>query len=179
MINSALKRSLAAKSTQQGSVLLISLMLLIVITLLTFTVTETSNIQQKVTGNTRDYMFALQVAEEAALEAQGAVNNLNFTANGGSNGYYYGVDDLVCPAAGTCYMGVVEQADLFDDANWVKSKQATTGVPIPGCSGAASVCNVKGRYIIIFQGLINITLCGEDPLAAITNQYADQQAGAL
>ncbi|NRB37358.1 MAG: hypothetical protein HRU20_02685 [Pseudomonadales bacterium] len=46
---------------QSGSVLLISLMLLVVATLLTFSVTESSSLQLKMTENSRDYLFALQV----------------------------------------------------------------------------------------------------------------------
>ncbi|NRB37359.1 MAG: hypothetical protein HRU20_02690 [Pseudomonadales bacterium] len=71
-------------------------------------------------------------AEEAALEAQHQVNTLPYTATGGVNGYYYGAEDLTCSGDGACYMGAVEQSDLFNQATWRKSTLSAKGVPIPG-----------------------------------------------
>ena len=176
MINPQVKQmSIKSKSSQQGSVLLVSLMLLILVTLLTFSMTDDVNIQQKVIGNTRDHMLALQVAEQAVLEAEANISSLAYTANGGTAGLYDAT--VTCPSGEACAEKVFH-ADLFDDSNWVKSTPAVTGIP---CRTGATLaeCSLKGRYIIINEGKINLNLTGSDELIAQTNQYADQQTGAV
>lgn len=67
-MHSNLFRSLPKK--EQGAILFVSLILLIVLTLLAFTALRTATIQERMTGNARDRGIAFQAAEAALRAAE-------------------------------------------------------------------------------------------------------------
>lgn len=94
---------------QQGSALIISLVILIVMTLIGITGVGTSTLEEKMAGNTRDKALAFQAAEAALRdgEAYFANNVVSVTAafNGANAGLY--------PAG--------SNPDVFDSATWDNS----------------------------------------------------------
>ena len=166
---------------QQGSVLLISLMLLIVVTLLTFTASETVLLQEKMASGSKDTELALQVAEAALLEAEATVRGMNrntflnafsITGDAGTQGYY---DGTSCDGTdANCYMNTLR--DLFDNNTWVNAIPATNGVE---CGNGDPNCKLTGEFIIIKLGTLNATASGAQVLEAVTNQYQSQSAQVM
>jgi len=61
---------------QQGSTLVISLMILVVMTLIGLTGIATSTLEEKMAGNTRDQAVAFQAAEAALRNGENYYNNI-------------------------------------------------------------------------------------------------------
>lgn len=164
------------RQRQRGSVFLISLMLLIVVTLLTFTVSESVLLQEKMTGSSRDNELALQAAEYALMQGEAAVRGMDlnkftyaFSLTGDLNankGYYDGTacDGLVAD----CYMNKLR--DVFAESTWVNAIDASS----VSCGNGSTTCKLKGQYIIIKLGTITATGSGAAHLEAVTNQYQSQ-----
>lgn len=55
---------------QRGAALIISLLLLLVMTILALSASQTSRVQERMAGNSRDYQLALQAAETALRAAE-------------------------------------------------------------------------------------------------------------
>ena len=64
------------KSSQTGSALIVSLMILLVLTLIGVTAMSGSNLEEKMSGNSRDTMLAFQASEAALREGERVVANL-------------------------------------------------------------------------------------------------------
>lgn len=156
---------------QQGSVLLISLMLLIVVTLLTFAASDLVMVQGKMTANSRDDLLAFEVAESAAKEAEQKLLDYDFTIDGGVLGHYDGECDEDDPG---CY--IVSLGDLYDAATWEKSTQAVKTI---SCGNGDPACQLAGRYIIIRMGTVDTTLSRTETVQSFSNQYQDQGEGAI
>ena len=62
-------------STQQGAVLVVGLIFLLIMTLLGVSSMSTSNLEEKMSGNTRDRELAFQAAESALREAERVVQD--------------------------------------------------------------------------------------------------------
>ena len=182
-------KSFSRASYQKGSVLLISLMILIVLTLLTFTTTRSVLLQEKMTANTRDTMLALQVAEAAIAEAEAKTATFSYTLDG-TNGFYDGttcdgdteedsgeVDGDNNPIVIKCYMNaIMDMGGYFSDATWVKSTEADDGIT---CGNGDSNCELKGRYIVVDLGQRTITLSGQSSVLTVANHYQDQNVKSV
>lgn len=168
---------------QKGSVLLMSLMLLIVVTLLTFSVTQTVLLQEKMTNNDRDAALTLQVAEAALLAGEARIKTLTLAdfdtkfsiegegKNGTEKGFYEG---MTCDGTMTkCYINALSAP--YADSTWVN---AITTKTVP-CGNGESSCLLTGKYVIVRLGLMNVTNTGAANMHAITNQYQDQGAKAI
>lgn len=78
---------------QQGAVLIMSLLMLFVLTLIGVSSINTTTMEEKMSGNTRNRMLAFQAAESALVEARRTITSfagsVESTANtSGSAGYY-------------------------------------------------------------------------------------------
>lgn len=74
-------------TAQKGSVLIVSLIILLVLTMIGVTAMGTSSLEEKMAGNSRDHELAFQAAEAALTDAQtfieGIVATTGFTNVGG------------------------------------------------------------------------------------------------
>lgn len=74
---------------QRGAVLVISLLLLLVLTLLGVGSMQTTSLQEKMAGNTRDRAVAMQAAEFAVRDAEAFIEGIVTTGGfTGTNGLY-------------------------------------------------------------------------------------------
>ena len=167
---------------QQGSVLLISLMLLIVLTLMTFTISNSVLLQGKMTGSIRDDTLALQVAESALNDAERFVNTRELAdyTLAGNQGLYDGQCDI---DDASCYLNIFDDTDfdIFSALQWVdnNSRAATTPVACPfGDACPLPDRYQPGRFKVILLGDVDLTLSGSERIRQITNQYQDQADGA-
>lgn len=171
------------KQGQKGSVLLISLMLLIVVTLLTFSVSEAVLLQEKMTSGDKDSQLSLQAAESALLEGEARIRSLDLTAfdtsfsvaGDGSNGSVKGhYDGMSCDGTNPdCYMNALNNP--FEDAAWENAIDTAT----VDCGNGEAGCKLSGKYMIVKLGIVNVTSSGSERLEAVTNQYQNQGEGAL
>jgi type IV pilus assembly protein PilX len=89
---------------QNGSALIISLLILLVMTMLGITVMSTSTLEEKMAANDRSHKVSFENAELTLTQAEESV--LNGAIGDGDTGYYdKTVDD--------------ETVDYFDTGNWV------------------------------------------------------------
>ena len=74
---------------QQGSILVVSLLILVVLTMIGVSSMSSSSLQERMSGNFRDREIAFQSAEAAVSYAESYVRDHINTANlGNANGYY-------------------------------------------------------------------------------------------
>jgi len=157
---------MTAQAKQKGSVLLISLMLLIVVTLLAFAVAESVLQQEKMTNNSKEGDLAMQVAELAMMDAQTALAGMSvatftdgFTIAGTGTspaikGYY---DGSTCNATNSsCYVNTLR--DPFAEATWAN---AITTVSSVNCGTTDVSCTLNGQYLIIKLAQIVVTATGQ------------------
>jgi type IV pilus assembly protein PilX len=120
---------------QQGSTLVISLMILVVMTLIGLTGIATSTLEEKMAGNTRDQAVAFQAAEAALRNGENYYNNIvsPAAAFNGSIAGLYDVGDL---------------PDVNDDGTWDTAR-----------TYAGDIAGVKEnpRYIVELLGEIGDT----------------------
>lgn len=125
---------ISPRSTQTGAVLVVSLMLLVIMTLIGVTAMRSTILQEKMAGNTRDSMLALQAAETTLLDGEGFVeNSINALAvafDGNQPGLY---PEGVFP-------------DLLTDATWAIGVSRVYSGAYPGVT-------TQPRYIIELLGL--------------------------
>ncbi|MFZ5594350.1 MAG: pilus assembly PilX family protein [Pseudomonadota bacterium] len=105
---------------QHGSVLIVSLMILLVLTLIGVTAMGVSTLEEKMAGNSRDQALAFQAAEAALRDAETVLNGIATTAAfNNTNGLY---------ATG-------QAPDIFTNATWTGSASRTgtavANVPSP------------------------------------------------
>lgn len=167
---------------QKGAVLLISMMLLIVMTVLTLTVSESFILQEKMTQSTKDSELALQVAEAALLEAEARVRGMNLAAfnsefvvdgsNATSKGFF---DGTSCDGSNpNCHMN--KMRGVFSDTAWVNATNAVNGV---SCGTSDAACRLTGQFMVVKLGPLNATATGAQTLEAVTNQYQSQSTQTM
>ena len=162
--------NMRTSSPQRGSVLLISMVFLIVLTLVTFSVSDSVMIQGKMTANSRDDLLAFEVAEATAKEAEQNVRDFIYTVDGGDEGHYDGVCDEDDPG---CY--ILSLGDLYDDDTWEKSTEAKHKL---ACGNEDPDCLAGGRYIVVRMGTVDTTISGSSGPLAPTSGYESQSEGA-
>lgn len=88
MINNRFGQDHAPFGRQSGSVLLVSLIMLLLLTLVAVAGMQGTILQERMTGNLRDRDLAFQAAEAALREAETFIRNNPNTIYGNSNGLY-------------------------------------------------------------------------------------------
>ena len=95
MNNSVMSRSLQSRSRlcvhgrHDGSALIVSLLILVVMTLIGITAVSTSGLEERMAGNVRDEQVAFQAAEIALRDGEAFIDGIASTAGfNSSNGLY-------------------------------------------------------------------------------------------
>jgi type IV pilus assembly protein PilX len=138
-------------SHQRGAVLVVSLLLLLVMTVLALSMSQTTRVDERMAGNSRDYELAFQGSESAlrAAEANLMLNSEPHMCDAPSN------DRVACPAL---MQGAVATAnvDLRDaDVTWWKDKSqifGTTGQDMAGLYGDPNLV-IEEAGKVTFGGL--------------------------
>lgn len=171
------------KSQQQGSVLLISLALLLVLTLMTFTISNSVLLQEKMTTSNRDDALAMQVAESALRDAELLTNTFTmaeYTA-AGNQGLYNGMCDY---SDSSCYLNSLVEDDMFDDSYWTNANSRAADTDILCTHGAACPLQGPARYqigrykLILLDDNFDVSVSGADKATMIDNQYQSRDEGA-
>lgn len=192
------------KLKQQGSILLISLALLVILTLMTFTVSNSVLLQEKMGAGNRDNVLALQVAEMALKDAeQWAMDNTATVFSSfqieGNTGLYRGfcrvgdnskfsehsINSDDCLNNSQSYLKTIAKEDMFSDDYWAStsSRAASTQIACPH-GDACPVQNPPryqaGRYQLI---LLDVSfqpddISGSDRVTMLDNQYQARDEGA-
>jgi len=119
-------------STQRGTTLVISLLILLVMTLIGVTSMSSSNMEEKMAGNDRDFNLAFYAAEAALRQAEDYIaNNIVSTAafGGGTTGLY----------------ALNSNPDIYAASTWTNS--ITYSGTIDGVSS-------QPKYIIEIMGIV-------------------------
>jgi len=119
---------------QSGSVLILALLILVVLTILGVSSMSTTSLEEKMAGNFRDRQIAFNAAETALAEAEAYINDSINSASvfTNSNGLYDSYDGPT-------------QHDAFEDAWWTASNSI-------GQSEAIDEVKTQPRYTIEYRG---------------------------
>ncbi|WP_252176446.1 PilX N-terminal domain-containing pilus assembly protein [Endozoicomonas sp. 4G] len=131
--------------SQQGSVLLVSLVLLLILTVTGITSIRMTSLEEKMTGNFRNEQLAFHSAEVAVLEAESYVANTVFSLASFnpdcSNGLCFSGSQST--EVGTCKNGTDRPWE--DESVWSSSsKHRTTAIQLDGIAAQA-------KYIVEFR----------------------------
>lgn len=153
---------LSSRTSQQGVVLVVALVMLLAMTLIGVTVITGSTLQERMAGNSRQLSLARLNAESALREAEGVIENLGIETSPNPM-------DVITTAFGTTgdhlYVSVVNSAypphdfisaDLTQAAGW--NITDADGDPVTGAYELAT--DVAGtnppRYVIEFIGEMSV-----------------------
>jgi type IV pilus assembly protein PilX len=151
-----LPRSRPSAQRQQGTVLLVALMFLIVLTLLGLSAMNATTLEEKMAGSSRDYNVALQAAEaalrdaEADLKGTGVVVGRLLTVSQFPIGLIGSGTPSGCNTAGLCII-VTETTQLYKNAAVVDWGTASTSTTRYGTwTGATAITGVAQapRYVM-------------------------------
>ncbi|MEE8428744.1 MAG: PilX N-terminal domain-containing pilus assembly protein [Gammaproteobacteria bacterium] len=87
-------RNGSSRSRQRGVVLVVSLMILLVMTVIGITATQSSSLEERMAGNARDHNLAFQAAESAIRDAENFLDGIVSTAPFNGTGGLYGPTDV-------------------------------------------------------------------------------------
>jgi len=125
------------RSRQQGVVLAVTLIFLVILTLVGVTAMRSTVMEEKMAGNMRDRSLAFQAAESALRDAENFINGVAIiTAFNGNNG-------LLCEDNPTCPEPDYTALNTWQGTN--SREYAGGGTQIPGVS-------LQPRYVIKFLG---------------------------
>ncbi|MFT6924524.1 MAG: type IV pilus assembly protein PilX [Psychromonas sp.] len=129
---------------QSGAVLVISIVILLVLTFLVLSVTQSGVVQEKMTAAVRDSHISQEIAESGLRDAEHyietlvTINGFNDTGNGG------------------LYTQEKGPADLFDPSIWADSKTRVATTSVSG--------QLEASYYIEYLGIQNLS---DDDLGAV------------
>lgn len=139
-----------ASRPQQGIVMVVALIMLVLITLLGLTSIRTLTIEEKMASNSYDRNIAFQSAETVLREAEAVAATQALPVNGPNNGFP-GVA-MVCnaPNNGSCVNGLCSVPDpnctsRWDDSTFTGWKTATPAL-------ASGLAGNAPQYIVEFLG---------------------------
>ncbi|MEQ6341543.1 MAG: PilX N-terminal domain-containing pilus assembly protein [Gammaproteobacteria bacterium] len=116
---------------QRGSVLIVSMLMLLVLTIIGITAMGTSTLEEKMAGNSRDQNLAFQAAEAGLRDAEAYVEGMAAVAAFNGTGGLYNTSTALAP-------------DIYSNATWTGGASiAYRGSAIPGV-------NTQPRYIVEF-----------------------------
>ncbi|MGR9107600.1 MAG: pilus assembly PilX family protein [Gammaproteobacteria bacterium] len=135
-----MKTCIPSYSKQQGAVLAVSLIMLLVLTLVGMTGMQTTSMEEKMSGNGRDYNLALQGAEVALRQAEAAIEKLVTTT------------DFDNATAGDGMLAQTEpDPDYFSSDIWYSTNGSTIGSVLE--TGVLSqLYSSQPRYIVKYVG---------------------------
>ncbi len=134
------------QSKQQGVILIISLVMLLLLTLIAVSGMQTTTLEEKIAGNKRNRNLAFQAAESALREAEQFIQGADTAFNPLklSNGPFQGADcsNGLCPTISSPIWAAA-------DFNWsVKGRSYT---------GALQAINQQPRYVIeLLEQKVNV-----------------------
>lgn len=131
--------------SQQGSVLLVSLVLLLIITVAGITSIRVASLEEKMTGNFRNEQLAFHSAEVGVLEAENYVANTVLSLSSFNADCINGLcfNGTQSTEAGTCENSTDRPWE--DESVWsTSSKHRTTAINLEGVSAQA-------KYIVEFR----------------------------
>jgi type IV pilus assembly protein PilX len=116
---------------QQGSALIISLLILLVMTLIGISAMSTATMEEKMAANDRNQKVAFLTAEAGLTEAENAIAT--------NNTYQDLQNKLADKKSGVYEMGTLDNSSFFDPAKWQASTHCTT-TKIIGNNGSQAAC---------------------------------------
>lgn len=149
------------KQYQQGAVLIVSLIFLLILTLLGFSASQSVQMQEKMTYSAQDAQVALEAAE-AAIDAakvfieSSVTTTVDFVAAGNSVGN---------PGL---YSQGNAPVNMFDSANWTNANSRAVDTQVAAGVGGA-------RYIIENMGMVDI---GTGSAAQVTMKGYGETTGS-
>lgn len=179
---------------QQGSVLLISLGLLVVLTLMTFAVSNSVLLQEKMASANRDDALALQVAETALRDAEreALLHGKAAYTLAGTGGLYdgrpkndSGADNCKVNSTPKCYIQTMAGDSLFDDDAW-KAGNSIAATTVIACEHG-DACPIQspiasyqsGRFkLILLDTDFDPSISGSTKITIVDNQYQARDEGA-
>ncbi len=163
--------SLLGHKKQSGSVLLISLTILVILTLVTFSSSRNVLLQQKMAISLNDSTAVTEAAELAMIEAESVAMGGTYgipgdtTITGGVNGFFRG--DNCDVSIANCYVNT--ELDFFNPNTW-SSKSATATQSYTMADGST----ITGQYKVIYLGLRSIALNQNNNFRVIDAGYQSQ-----
>lgn len=175
---------------QNGSVLLISLMILIVLTLMAFSLSNSIVLQQQMTSANRDDAIAFQVAEFALRDGEKQAQQFAIDGAytiGGNQGLYDGRNcptDSTSPDYNNCALKVFSDIDLFNvEDSWKNTNSRAAETEITCTYGDDCPETITpGRYKIVLLGQADcLDAFGSGKISVITsaNQTADEIGSSI
>jgi type IV pilus assembly protein PilX len=126
---------------QQGVVLVISLIMLLLMTIIGTTGMQATSLEEKMAGNMRDRNLAFQAAEAALKEGEAQVTALPYNCAAGR----------FLPMDSDCNVATMEAVPVWDSINWAANSILFVGM-------LANV-NANPRYIIEDMGVVPVVNC--------------------
>lgn len=164
---------------QKGSIIIISLIMLALLTIIGLTGVRISNLEERMSGNFRDHELAFQSAEAALSEAEAFVENTTFsttdfqTGCSGThcfsadctNGLCFDVSNFPSsgPAASSCTNS--DTKPWQDWTLWADSTKVKTASTLTGTNSAA-------KYIVEFRCFVVKDDTESNPSTSIFAQWA-------
>jgi type IV pilus assembly protein PilX len=143
-----------AAQRERGAVLIVALMFLVVLTLLGLSTMTTTTLEEKMSGNSRDYNVALQSAEATLRDAE---NDIKASGTTGRTLTVVGFTSL-CPA-GLCAPATVA-LQMSGSADWSSSSTTTVTYGAQTSAAAIPAVGTQPRYMIELLPGIKAKLTG-------------------
>ncbi len=128
------------KHTQRGTALVMTLVILLLLTMLGITAINTSTLEERMAGNTKDQNLSFQAAETALRAAEAWVQSTTAATALNTNnaiGIYDPANPLVTPV------------EVWDSVDWSSTKVVEyPGTPGTAGSGGLTEVNTQPKYII-------------------------------
>jgi Tfp pilus assembly protein PilX len=141
-------------------------MILITISLITFSSYQSVILQEKMTASARENLALFEAVELALLDGESAAALGDYTVDG-TDGFY----DSVCDTSvAGCYLNTL--SDVFNETAWQYAIEADRSVSYGNGS-------ITGEYMIVNMGDVTVGLTSASNVKVVTNQYQDLDSGAL
>lgn len=144
-----------APQRERGTVLIVSLMFLIVLTLLGLSTMRGTTLEERMAGNSRDYNAALQAAEAALRDAEADLKGTGVSVGRTVAATSFPVNLIGtgtpsgCAAGGLCII-VNENVQLYNTASVDWSSSGTTSTRYGQFTGATALSGLSAqpRYVL-------------------------------
>jgi len=122
---------------QRGTALVMTLVFLVLLTMLGITAINTSTLEERMAGNTKDQNLSFQAAETALRAAEVWVENTTAATQ------------LTVNSANGIYIPSLTGTEIWDSVAWSSANVVTyPGVPGTPASGALGDVNIRPKFII-------------------------------
>jgi len=164
---------------QKGSIIIISLIMMILLTIVGLTGIRISNLEERMSGNFRDHEIAFQAAEAALSQAEAFVENTTFSTTDFqsgctgtqcftadcTNGLCFDVANFPSsgPAASSCTNGSDKPWQNWN--NWADSSKIRTATSLNGTK-------TNAKYMIEFRCFVVKDDTESNPSTSVFAQWA-------